>query len=63
MRNERLSLGPLRFKELRREAILEPQEVSASLRLNELGWEPKGFREGISRNTVKGYIAAGGWAP
>jgi len=37
--------------------------VSAILRLNELGWGSKRIsRElGISRNTVKEYIAAGGW--
>jgi transposase len=45
--------------------MLEPEEVSAILRLNELGWGAKRVaRElGISRNTVKDYIAAGGWTP
>ena len=45
--------------------MLEPDEVSAILRLNELGWGSKRIaRElGISRNTVKEYIAAGGWTP
>jgi transposase len=45
--------------------MLEPEEVSAILRLNELGWGAKRIaRElGISRNTAKDYIAAGGWAP
>lgn len=43
--------------------MLEPEEVSAILRLNELGWGAKRIaRElGISRNTTKDYIAAGGW--
>jgi transposase len=43
----------------------EPEEVSAIVRLNELGWGAKRIsRElGISRNTVKDYIAAGGWTP
>jgi len=43
--------------------MLEPEEVSAILRLNELGWGAKRIaRElGISRNTAKDYIAAGGW--
>src|SRR5262249_57019398 len=65
MQEERLSSGPLRFKDPRREAMLEPEEVSAILRLNELGWGAKRIaREiGISRNTAKDYIAAGGWAP
>jgi DNA-binding NarL/FixJ family response regulator len=55
MREERLSSGPLRFKDPRREAMLEPEEVSAILRLNELGWGAKRIsRElGISRNTAK----------
>ena len=35
---QRLSSGALRFKDPRREAMLEPDEVSAILRLNELGW-------------------------
>ena len=44
--------------------MLEP-EVSAILRLSELGWGSKRIsRElGISRNTVKEYLAAGGWTP
>jgi transposase len=43
--------------------MLEPEEVSAMLRLKELGWGTRRIaRElGISRNTVRGYIAAGGW--
>jgi transposase len=45
--------------------MLEPEAVSAILRLSELGWGSKRIsRElGISRNTVKEYIAAGGWTP
>jgi|HubBroStandDraft_6_1064221.scaffolds.fasta_scaffold395223_1 transposase len=45
--------------------MLEPEAVSAILRLSELGWGTKRIsRElGISRNTVKDYIAAGGWTP
>lgn len=45
--------------------MLEPEEVSAILQLNELGWGAKRIaRElGISRNTAKDYIAAGGWTP
>src|SRR6516165_5160284 len=65
MQKERLGSGPLRFKDPRRDAMLEPEEVSAILRLNELGWGAKRIaRElGISRNTAKDYIAAGGWTP
>ena len=65
MQQERLGSGPLRIKDPRREAMLEPEDVSAMLRLNELGWGAKRIaRElGVSRNTVKDYIAAGGWTP
>jgi DNA-binding NarL/FixJ family response regulator len=65
MQQERLGSGPLRIKDPRREAMLEPEEVSVMLRLNELGWGAKRIaRElGVSRNTVKDYIAAGGWTP
>ena len=45
--------------------MLEPDEVSAMLRLKELGWGTRRIaRElGVSRNTVKNYIEAGGWMP
>lgn len=45
--------------------MLEPEGVSAMLRLRELGWGTRRIaRElGISRNTVKDYIASGGWTP
>ena len=45
--------------------MLKPEAVSAILRLSELGWGSKRIsRElGISRNTVKEYLAAGGWTP
>jgi len=63
MQEERLSSGPLRFNDPRREAMLEPEEVSAILRLNELGWGAKRIaRElGISRKHCEGFIEAGGW--
>src|ERR1700733_12955471 len=41
MREERLGSGPSRFKDPRSEAMLEPEEVSAIFRLNELGWGAK----------------------
>jgi len=45
--------------------MLEPEEVSAIIRLNELGWGAKRISREleISRNTVRDYIAAGGWTP
>jgi len=41
----------------------EPQEVAAMLALHAKGWGPKriGRELGVSRNTVKRYLAAGGW--
>jgi transposase len=43
--------------------MLAPEDVSAMLRLRELGWGTRriGRELGVSRNTVKGYIEAGGW--
>lgn len=45
--------------------MLVPEEVSAILRLKQLGWGAKRIaRElGISRNTAKDYIAVGRWTP
>ena len=40
--------------------MLEPEEVSAMLRLKELGWGTRRIARGLSRNTVRGYIATGG---
>src|ERR1700750_1629054 len=65
MQQERLSSRPLRVKDPRREVMLEPEEVTAMLRLKELGWGAKRIAQelGVSRNTVKDYIAVGGWTP
>ena len=43
--------------------MLEPEEVSAMLRLNELGWGTRRIARtlGVSRNTVKRYLETGGW--
>jgi transposase len=45
--------------------MLEPEAVSAMLRLRELGFGTRLIARtlGVSRNTVKGYIGAGGWRP
>ncbi len=63
MPEERLGSCALRFKQSLRETMLAPEEVSATLRLRELGWGTRRIaRElGLSRNTVKRYIEAGGW--
>ena len=61
MQRAELGSGPLRIKDPRREAMLEPEDVSAMLRLNELGWGAKRIaRElGVSRNTAKEPIRGG----
>jgi len=43
--------------------MLEPEAVSAMLRMKELGWGTRRIARqlGVSRNTVKRYIEAGGW--
>jgi transposase len=64
MQEQRLSSVPLRFTtDPRREAMLEPETVSAMLRLKELGFGTRRIARtlGTSRNTVKRYIEAGGW--
>jgi transposase len=44
--------------------MLAPEEVAAMVRLHQLGWGTKRIAGalGCSRNTVKRYLAAGGWA-
>jgi transposase len=46
------------------ERMLAPDEVAAVVRLHKLGWGTKRIAGelGCSRNTVKRYLAAGGWA-
>ena len=45
--------------------MLESEEVSAMLRLKELGLGAKQIAQefGVSRNRAKDYIAVGGWTP
>lgn len=45
------------------ETMLAPEEVAAMVRLHRLGWGTKRIAGelGCSRNTVKRYLAAGGW--
>lgn len=52
-----------RLRNGRRERMLEPEDVGRMLGLRELGWGSKRIaRElGIARNTVKRYLAAGGY--
>jgi transposase len=46
------------------ERMLAPDEVAAMVQLHKLGWGSKRIAEelGCSRNTVKRYLAAGGWS-
>ena len=48
---------------VRREVMLEPDEVSVMLRLKKLGWGTRRIAHelGCSRMTVRRYIEAGGW--
>lgn len=45
--------------------MLEPEEVSAMLRLKQLGWGTKRLAKefGCSRTTVRAYVASGCWQP
>ena len=47
----------------RGETMLTPDEVTAMVRLHGLGWGSKRIAAelGCARNTVKRYVAAGGW--
>src|SRR5262245_11089181 len=49
----------------RREEMLIPEDVARMLALQQVGWGSKRIaRElGVARNTVKRYLAAGGYAP
>src|SRR5690606_32273840 len=50
---------------LRRDVMLEPDEIAAMLRLKQLGWGAKRLaREfGCSRTTVRRYLEMGAWRP
>jgi transposase len=56
---------PSRGIDPRGEMMLEPDEVSAMLRLKQLGWGTKRLAKefGCSRTTVKAYVAVGCWRP
>jgi hypothetical protein len=49
----------------RGEVMVEPDEVSAMLRLKQLGWGTRRIAAalGVSRTTVKDWLDAGGWRP
>jgi len=54
-----------RMNDLRREEMKAPDEVTAMVKLKELGWGTKRIaRElGCSRNTVKRWLSCGSWGP
>ena len=43
----------------------DPEDVAAMLRLHQLGWGTRRIASelGVSRNTVRRYLRAGGWTP
>lgn len=45
--------------------MLEPEAVTTIIRLGQLGWGSKRIAKelGVARNTVRRYVAAGGWVP
>lgn len=63
MQTERLRSSQPQSRRLRGEEMLEPDEVAAMLRLKEQGWGTRRIAAelGVSRNTVRSYIKAGGW--
>ena len=65
MEEERLSPSALRASGPWRVVMVDPDEVTAMLRLKQLGWGTRRIATalGVSRGTVQGYIEAGGWRP
>lgn len=57
--------GSPQMDDLRRDEMRTPDEVAAMVKLKELGWGAKRIAAelGCSKNTVKRYLAAGGWRP
>src|SRR4051812_45647743 len=56
---------PAALTGMRGEAMREPDEVAAMVRLHALGWGVRRIAAelGCSHTTVRRYLAAGGWAP
>ncbi len=63
MNIERVGSSSSRLIQSRGDEMLEPDDVSAMLRLKEQGWGTRRIASelGVSRNTVKTYVKAGGW--
>ncbi len=61
--SERIGAEPPLIHDRRGEVMVEPEAVSAMLRLTQLGWGTRRIATelGVSRTTVKSYIEAGGW--
>lgn len=61
--NERIGARRPLINDRRGEVMVEPEVVSAMLRLKQLGWGTRriAVELGVSRTTVKDWLAAGGW--
>jgi transposase len=59
----RYTAASLAVGKRRGETMREPEEVTAMVRLHELGWGAKRIAHalGVSKNTVKRYLRQGGW--
>src|SRR5829696_6124366 len=62
--DDRVSVAPP-VDDGRRQRMRTPEEVAAMVRLRELGWGTRriAVELGCDRETVRRYLAAGGWAP
>lgn len=63
VQSERIGPSPPLINGQRGEVMVEPETVSAMLRLHRLGWGTRriAIELGVSRTTVKGWLEAGGW--
>ena len=59
----RIGAEPPLINDRRGEMMVEPEAVQAMLRLQQCGWGTRRIAAelGVSRGTVKGYLATGGW--
>ena len=65
VKQERIGSSAALINDRRGDLMVESEAVSAMLRLKELGWGTRRIAGelGVSRTTVKDYLAAGGWRP
>lgn len=62
---DRIGPRPPLIDDRRGEVMVDPDDVSAMLRLKQLGWGTRRISAalGVSRTTVKDWLDAGGWRP